>query len=375
MANKKITDLQLISSITDALNIPVDDTLQTYRATVAQIKAWVLATGNVVTAALANDAVTPAKLNVLSFSGIQNLGLSCSVASNALTISLKTAAGSDASSSDPIKIAFRNSTLATGTMALVKAEAALSTVISSGSTAGHISNKQGYIYVYAINNAGAIELAWSTSLFDENNLISTTAEGGAGGADSAVVMYSTTARSNVAFRLVGRLLTTQTTAGTWAAVPTTIQVGDVGKLDIRQSIAAKYNTSVTSIANAATTTVKCTVKEYDTFDSYDTSTGEYEVRVPGVYKMAFFFSGAAATGRSAGDFINARINKNGTVLSVIGGLLSWSTSAYVNAFGGYGEGYFNVGDKISLAINNPSSTFSGDNSTSGCWVSFEKISD
>jgi hypothetical protein len=38
MANKKITELQLIDEITEDLNLPVDDTIQTYRATIAQIK-------------------------------------------------------------------------------------------------------------------------------------------------------------------------------------------------------------------------------------------------------------------------------------------------------------------------------------------------
>jgi hypothetical protein len=40
MADKKITDLQQISAITDDLNFPVDDTLQTYRATIGQVKTY-----------------------------------------------------------------------------------------------------------------------------------------------------------------------------------------------------------------------------------------------------------------------------------------------------------------------------------------------
>jgi microcystin-dependent protein len=56
MANKKITDLTLRGSIEDTLSIPTDDTIQTYRITIAQIKAWILATGNVVRA-----TITPAE--------------------------------------------------------------------------------------------------------------------------------------------------------------------------------------------------------------------------------------------------------------------------------------------------------------------------
>lgn len=40
MANKKITELQLVGAITDTLNFPVDDTLQTYRATIGQVKTY-----------------------------------------------------------------------------------------------------------------------------------------------------------------------------------------------------------------------------------------------------------------------------------------------------------------------------------------------
>lgn len=40
MADKKITDLQQVSAITDDLNFPVDDTLQTYRGTIGQVKNY-----------------------------------------------------------------------------------------------------------------------------------------------------------------------------------------------------------------------------------------------------------------------------------------------------------------------------------------------
>jgi hypothetical protein len=81
--------------------------------------------------------------------------------------------------------------------------------------------------ILALNNAGTIELAavnisGGTQL-DETNLISTTAEGGAGAADSASVVYSATARTSVAYRVVGYIESTQATAGTWATAPSTIQ--------------------------------------------------------------------------------------------------------------------------------------------------------
>lgn len=57
MAQKKITDLQLIDEVTGTLNFPSDDTLQSYRATASQIKDYILAAGNVPRTALAVGAV------------------------------------------------------------------------------------------------------------------------------------------------------------------------------------------------------------------------------------------------------------------------------------------------------------------------------
>lgn len=45
MAQKKITDLTLIDQVTEELNIPGDDTIQTYRFTVAQLRAFLMPPG------------------------------------------------------------------------------------------------------------------------------------------------------------------------------------------------------------------------------------------------------------------------------------------------------------------------------------------
>lgn len=62
MAQKKITDYQLISAITGTVNFFVDNLTQNYRATAEQIKDYVLSNGNVVTSVIADLAVTSAKL-------------------------------------------------------------------------------------------------------------------------------------------------------------------------------------------------------------------------------------------------------------------------------------------------------------------------
>lgn len=158
---------------------------------------------------------------------ITNLGLATSVGSSALTIALKQADGSTDPSTGTaaVKIGMRSSTATSGLYNQRSATAATSLVISSGSTLGQTSGQPAAIWIYLIDNAGTLELAASGAVFHENQLVSTTAEGGAGAADSASVMYSTTARSNVPCRLIGKLVNTQTTAGTWASAGTSLQVG------------------------------------------------------------------------------------------------------------------------------------------------------
>ena len=128
----------------------------------------------------------------------------------------------------PTTLDYRSATLTSGAVSPVTNAASLSTVISSGSTAGGTSGVALRLVVIAINNAGTTELAWTNLAgglaLDETGVITTTAEGGAGAADSASVIYSTTARTNVAYRVVGFLEITNTTAGTWLA-PTLIQGG------------------------------------------------------------------------------------------------------------------------------------------------------
>lgn len=154
-------------------------------------------------------------VSALDLAARQIQPISASVAANALTIS-----------ASPLSLDFRSATLTSGTVTAVTGTPS-SLVISSGSTLGTVSGQASRIAVLALNNAGTIELAavnisGGTDL-TETGVISTTAEGGAGAADSASVVYSTTARSNVAYRVIGYIESTQATAGTWATAPSTIQ--------------------------------------------------------------------------------------------------------------------------------------------------------
>ena len=146
----------------------------------------------------------------------QIYSVTASVASSALTVTL-----------NPCALDFRATPLTSGTVNTRTVGSAISVVVSSGSTLGTVSAQQSRIVVIALDNAGTIELAVVNisggNNLDETTLISTTAEGGAGAADSANVIYSTTARTSLPFRVVGYVESTQATAGTWATAPSTIQ--------------------------------------------------------------------------------------------------------------------------------------------------------
>jgi hypothetical protein len=146
---------------------------------------------------------------------VQIQPISASVGASALTIS-----------ASALSLDFRSATLTSGAVTTVSGTPA-NLVISSGSTLGTVNAVQSRIAVLALNNAGTIELAAVNIAggndLSETGLISTTAEGGTGAADTANVIYSTTARTNVAYRVIGYIESTQATAGTWATTPSTIQ--------------------------------------------------------------------------------------------------------------------------------------------------------
>lgn len=176
--------------------------------------------------------------------------LTASVAASALTIAIKTKAGNDPSASEPVLCVFRNATLATGDYVVRSVTAATSLVISSGSTLGTTSGAQSQINVLVIDNSGTVELAAVNNAgyldLPETDVITTTAEGGAGAADSINTVYSTTGRTSVPYRNVGYVVSTQATAGTWASSPTQIQLTYAAK---SRGLASG---SVVSLSGAAT---------------------------------------------------------------------------------------------------------------------------
>ena len=167
-------------------------------------------------------AMTAALVPNPKSSAIQNLGLAFSVASNAATIAIKTQALVDASATSLINVAVRSATITSGAFNLRTISSALSCTIPSGATLGQTNGGAAKIYVYLIDNAGTLEVAVSGTFNAEDQLITTTALSSS--SNSALTVYSATARTSVPFRLVGYILNTQATAGTWVTTASQIQL-------------------------------------------------------------------------------------------------------------------------------------------------------
>jgi hypothetical protein len=177
-----------------------------------------------------------------AFYELSNLGLECSVAGSALTIALKQSDGStNPSGGSPVKIGTRSSTITSGAYNQRSSTAATSVVVPSTATLGLNSGSNGYIYVYAIDNSGTIELAVN-SIWVTDGIISTTAI--TTGADTSG-FFSTTLRSGVACRMIARLKYNTAPNGTYAATPDEVVLGNATSLRITDEFVTMVSSTKT----------------------------------------------------------------------------------------------------------------------------------
>jgi hypothetical protein len=135
--------------------------------------------------------------------------LTASVAANALTVTA--ARGS---------LEFRNATLTNGAITTLYNSSA-SITIPSGTTIGSSFSDTSPIHLYALNNAGTIELALSLNGFIDTTIAQSTTA--ISGGTNRELLYSTTARASVAVTYVGKLVAPQSFPGTWATAPTNVK--------------------------------------------------------------------------------------------------------------------------------------------------------
>lgn len=240
---------------------------------------------------------------------VNNLSVAFSVGASALTIAIKTAAGSDCSAGDKGTIYFPSATAATGTYAAVELAASLSLVVSSGSKLGTVDATESNGYVYLINSAGTMKTGVSGTYYPPGSIITTVAEGGAGAADSVSEIYSDAVYSNVVAMPINKFTTTQTTAGTWAAVPTASRPwpfcpGFVG---------CSYETDAgQSLTSGAITQIIFEDKIIDSHSMMNTGTGTVTIPVSGKYLITFQYLMASSTAWEVTEAGAGYIYKNGT---------------------------------------------------------------
>lgn len=171
---------------------------------------------------LTTDGVVTIGVTGLTF---QQIGASQTISSKIQPITASVAASALTTTLNPTALDFRSNALTSGTVNTRIIAAAISLIVPSTATLGTISAQQSRLALLAIDNAGTVELAIINiaggNNLDETTLISTTAIAAA--SNAANVIYSTTARAGVPFRVVGYIESTQAVAGTWATPPSTIQ--------------------------------------------------------------------------------------------------------------------------------------------------------
>ena len=178
----------------------------------------------------------------------QNTGLEVTAnagVANAMRIRLVQRNGSTPTAANPVRISFKVATASAGpsngTYVVREVTGDTSLTLSSGSSLGTAINETTRVYVAAIDNNGTVELAAYnpkpyvstttaarvTQLFkpSEAATYTTTAEGGAGGADSAATLYSTSARTGIYLRKIAYIdVTMSGTIGQWSNNPTDVTV-------------------------------------------------------------------------------------------------------------------------------------------------------
>jgi len=153
----------------------------------------------------------------LSIGGVQSLlfnkggvtsklqSVTCTANTGALTFGL-----------NPTVLDFRSTTLTTGVPVTRTSNAAISLALPSGGTLGAVTTVQARLILVAIDNAGTVELAVVNiaggNSLSEEGVINTTAISASSTANN--VFYSTTARTGVAYRVVGAVDAVNT-AGAW----------------------------------------------------------------------------------------------------------------------------------------------------------------
>lgn len=189
---------------------------------------------------------------------VNNYTITTSRAANAETINLVAKSGSAPSSTDPIHIAFRNATAATGDYTVLELTSSYSITIPSTATMGMSNSTPARLWLVGFNDAGTFrlgvvntQLASNVGIFPLRNNILSSSTLIDTASDNAGVIYTGTAVTTKAMRVLGYLEYTLATAGTWNTAPSVIEIWNEGDPLPGDVIQLKH-TAVTSSTTGTT---------------------------------------------------------------------------------------------------------------------------
>lgn len=158
--------------------------------------------------------------SVISYlnNGEDNYVIENSVASNALILRML--------APPQQRFSIRNATATSGVPQSVRVLPGHNMTVAAGSTLGTESATDSQLFQYMLGYNGRAEPGISSEVFPSTHLANSTAEAGNG--DDAFTLYSKASRTGVPVRTIAALVSSQTNAGTWAAVPTVTKTTPYG---------------------------------------------------------------------------------------------------------------------------------------------------
>lgn len=269
--------------------------------------------GVTVEAALSEIALKASASGMVLLNGV----LTATVAANALTIAVKTKAGADPSAADPVYVIFRDANAALGGYSVMALTAAVSLVISAGSTLGAVSTIPFRVWLVGFNDGGTFRLGAVQCVLSQAiggagrevlsifglgsySIGGSNIEGGAGGADSPGIIYANAAVAAKPYCVLGYMTweTGLAVAGTWNAGPTIIEQFVRGmplpgqRLQTKEAGSTGFTTGAGTIPNDNTLPQS---GEGSAFGAHDVAITPVSAANPLLVEGLFFFAISAAS--------------------------------------------------------------------------------
>ncbi len=151
----------------------------------------------------------------------QNYSITASVGSNILTCALKGKDGNDPSSTNPVTLSLRSTTLTSGAYNIRQITSATSVAAPQGATLGFANAQSAKVHFYMCDDGSsrALGISGIYQISDDTILVNTTTIGT--GSDTAATIYTTTGLTNAAVTYLGYItIATGATAGDWSNAQT-----------------------------------------------------------------------------------------------------------------------------------------------------------